>query len=103
MPLLRCECFGHASSISYVEGNATHPGHCVCNTEGETVSVFSLCLNYYEFNNYVFNFSGWFQETSMSRPRRLNIRRSKEGGGGLKFKMERGLVGGGTKKGHENG
>ena len=51
LPRLRCECFGHASSISYVEGNATHPGHCVCdchsstNTEGETVSVSSFYLN----------------------------------------------------------
>ena len=51
LPCFRCECFGHASSISYVEGNATHPGHCVCdchsstNTEGETVSVSSFYLN----------------------------------------------------------
>ena len=42
----RCECFGHASSFSYIEGNSTHIGRCICdchpstNTEGETVRTF---------------------------------------------------------------
>ena len=42
---VRCECFGHASSFDYIQGNATHVGRCVCschsstNTEGETVSL----------------------------------------------------------------
>ena len=49
--LYRCECFGHASISSYIPGNATHRGKCLChcepetNTEGTTVSfIFSFFL-----------------------------------------------------------
>lgn len=104
MPLLRCECFGHASSISYVEGNSTHPGHCVCdchsstNTEGETVSVFSLCLNNYEFNiSFYCLVSGNIQAQAKEGYQKF------QGGGGSQNSTWSGALGGTNKKGHENG